>query len=319
MTCPTARRSEGRTKGNVMSLTLAKRLANSQPWLDRLADRTQPVVRNLLERRRRLHDLLDGTWFGAPLHPALTDVPIGSWVSAFVLDSTAGISGSKVFARAADGALMIGVVGAVPTTLTGVGDWRDLMGEERRIATLHGVLNAVGLTLAVASLAQRARGHRGNGRALSAAGLAFSGLAAHLGGELSYGLGVRMNRSGFVASTAPAEYTAVLKETELAAGEMRKVDLAGVPVLLARNESGRPYAIANTCSHLGGPLASGELVGDVVTCPWHGSRFSVCTGQVIEGPAVFLQPTYEARIHNGSIELRRPTREPAAPGRGKVR
>lgn len=49
MTCPAAARCVGRTKGNIMSLTLAKRLANSQPWLDRLADRTQPVVRNLLE------------------------------------------------------------------------------------------------------------------------------------------------------------------------------------------------------------------------------------------------------------------------------
>lgn len=288
-----------------MSLTLARRLANSQPWLDGLADRVQPVVRNLLGRRQRLHDLLDGTWLGAPLHPALTDVPIGSWVSAFALDAIAEISASRAATRAADAALMLGTVGALPTALTGVGDWRDLTGETRRIATLHGVLNAVGLTLTIASLTQRARGHRGSGRALSATGLAFSGLAAHLGGELSFGLGVRMNRSGFTARTAPADFTPVLNENELPADAMRTIDLAGFPVLLTRDRSGQLCAIANTCSHLGGLLAAGQRTGQVVTCPWHGSRFDVRTGRVVEGPAVFAQQTYEVRVRNGTIELRR--------------
>lgn len=290
-----------------MFLALTRRLVDSLPWLDRVADRAQPVVRDLLGRRERLHDLLDGTWLGAPLHPALSDVPIGSWVSSFMLDTIAELSGSSAAARAADATLMVGTVSALPTVLTGVSEWRDLSGQARRIATLHGMLNGIGLTLTIASLPQRARGRRGSGRVLSATGLAFSGIAAHLGGELSFGLGVRVNRSGFIARATPADFTPVLTENELpAGGAMRTIDLGGFPVLLTRDRSGQPCAIANTCSHLGGPLASGQRTGEVVTCPWHGSRFDVRTGRVVEGPAVFAQLAYEARVRNSVIELRGP-------------
>ncbi|MFE3448329.1 DUF2231 domain-containing protein [Nonomuraea sp. NPDC059194] len=113
-------------------LALARRLADSQPWPDRLANRAQPVVRDLLARHQRLHDLLDGTWLGVPLHPALTDVPVGSWVSAFALDAVAGFTASPMAGRAANATLAVGAVAAVPTALTGMGDWRDLRGETRR-------------------------------------------------------------------------------------------------------------------------------------------------------------------------------------------
>lgn len=306
-----------------MSLTLARRLVKSQPWLDRLADRIQPVVRDLLDPHQRLHDLLDGTWLGVPLHPALTDVPVGSWVTAFVLDTVAGFTASPEARRAADATLAVGTVAAVPTALTGIGDWRDLgrRTERRRIATLHGVLNAVGLTLAIASVAQRARGRRAGGVALSATGLAFSGLAAHLGGELSFGLGTRVNLSNFIARAGPADFTPVLKEHDLTADAMRTVDLAGGPVLVTLDRSGRPCAIASTCSHYGGPLAEGQRTGDVVTCPLHGSRFDVCTGRVVEGPAVFPQQTYEVRVRNGEVEVRLPApdtgHQPTGKGSGE--
>ena len=78
----------------------------------------------------------------------------------------------------------------------------------------------------------------------------------------------------------------------------------GYRLLLTRSQSGELCALANTCSHLGGPLAEGERDGDVVTCPWHGSRFDLCSGRVVEGPAVFAQPRYEVRTNGGKIELR---------------
>lgn len=300
-----------------MSLEWTERLARSQAWLDGLADRVQPVVRDLLGRHRHVHDALDGTWFGTPLHPALTDVPIGSWVGALALDAVAGLRGSEDVGRAADAALLIGALGAAPAALTGASDWRDLRGAQRRVATLHGVLNTAGLTLVLASLAQRARGHRCSGRALSATGVLLSGVAAHLGGQLSFGLGVRVNRSSFAARTVPRSFTAVAGDEDLAADEMRTVDVDGFPVLLTRDRSGEPCAIANTCSHLGGPLAAGQRSGDQVTCPWHGSRFDVRTGRVVEGPAVFPQQVYEARVRDGRIELRRPGSRGTAPSGGK--
>jgi nitrite reductase/ring-hydroxylating ferredoxin subunit/uncharacterized membrane protein len=288
-----------------VSLQLANRVADAAPWLDRWAERVQPRVRSMLVSRSWLHDGLDGTWLGAPLHPALTDVPIGAWTAAFGLDSISMLTSSRAVRDAADGALAFGIAGAVPAAATGTSDWRDLIGEERRIANVHALLNAAALSLNLASVVQRKRGQRKSGRALSALGFAFSGTAAHLGGALSFGLGVRVNQN--FAAARPQQFTPVLDETELAGNAMKSAELDGTPVLITRNAAGKVCAIANTCSHLGGPLAEGSRDGDVVTCPWHGSRFDLCSGRVIEGPAVFPQPRYEARVEQGTIELRAAT------------
>jgi nitrite reductase/ring-hydroxylating ferredoxin subunit len=94
-------------------------------------------------------------------------------------------------------------------------------------------------------------------------------------------------------------------EEELNGGELVGVELAGEAVVVSRSEaSGEVCAIAATCSHLGGPLDEGKRDGDTVVCPWHGSRFDLCTGEVQGGPAVYPQPRYETRIHSGKVEIR---------------
>ena len=286
-----------------MSLKVAKQIADAVPsWLDDAAKRAQEPVQQFFSARPGLHNALDGTWLGVPLHPALTDVPVGAWTSAFCLDVVAGLTGSDAADTAADGALAVGIAAALPAAATGTADWRDLIGEERRIATVHALLNVAGLTLNIASLIRRARGNRRAGRALSAAALAISGGAAHLGGELSFGLGVRVNHT--FSDEGPGEFVAVLDEADLRESELMAVDVDGTQVLIGRAQSGELCAIATTCSHLGGPLADGERDGDTVTCPWHGSRFDLCSGRVVEGPAVFAQPRYEVRTRDGKIELR---------------
>jgi nitrite reductase/ring-hydroxylating ferredoxin subunit/uncharacterized membrane protein len=289
-----------------VSLELTRRIAGVVPsWLDDVAKRAQAPVQQFFGARPGLHNLVDGTWLGVPLHPALTDVPMGAWTSAFVLDLVGGLTGCEAADQAADGALAVGVAGALPAAVTGTADWRDLIGEERRIATVHALLNVLGLVLNVSSLALRLRGRRGAGRVLSAAGLAASASAAHLGGELSFGLGVRVNHT--FADTQPSEFVAVADESELEGQDVKAVTAGVTSVLLARSQSGELCAIANTCSHLGGPLNEGTRDGDVIACPWHGSRFDLCSGAVVEGPAVFAQPHYQVRTNNGKIELRAPT------------
>lgn len=91
-----------------MSLELTKRIANSVPWLDHVAKRAQPPVQRFLGSRPGLHNLLDGKWLGVPLHPALTDVPVGAWTSAFTLDLVGVLTGSETADKAADGALAVG-------------------------------------------------------------------------------------------------------------------------------------------------------------------------------------------------------------------
>jgi nitrite reductase/ring-hydroxylating ferredoxin subunit len=167
---------------------------------------------------------------------------------------------------------------------------------------VHALLNTTGLLLNIASLALRRSGSRETGRALSA--LAFGGalFSAHLGGQLSFGLGVRVNRTAF--ESPEHEWHAVLDEEELQGDELRRVDVDGEPALVSRTRNGAICAIAARCSHLGGPLDEGERNGNVVTCPWHGSQFDLCTGDVVEGPAVFPQPVYETRVRSGRVELR---------------
>lgn len=274
------------------NLRLTKQLAELAEPLDDIAEPVQEAVSAVPQPVR---DVLDGVWFGNPLHPALTDVPLGAWTTAFVLD----LAGSE----AADNALAVGILGAVPAALTGLNDWSHLKDDARRIGTVHALLNATGLTLNVASLAARRGGLRGVGRLLS--GVAYAGtlVSAHLGGHLSFGLGVRVNRTAF--ESPRDRYAPVCDEEELNGGKLVGVELEGETVVVSRSEeSGEVCAIAATCSHLGGPLDEGKRDGDTVTCPWHGSRFDLCTGEVRGGPAVYPQPRYETRVRSGKVEIR---------------
>ncbi|MFL5874781.1 MAG: Rieske 2Fe-2S domain-containing protein [Solirubrobacteraceae bacterium] len=287
-----------------MTLKLAERLATSQTWLDGVSDRLQPLVRDAVAGTgRRGADLLDGVWLGAPLHPALTDVPVGALTAAIALDGAALATGSRAVERKADGALAISVAVALAAAATGLSDWRYMRGDTRRLAAAHGLLNVVGVAFNATSLGLRLAGRRRAGQVSSALGFLVAGTAAHFGGELSFGMGVRVNQAQ--PGAGPTEFTPVLDESQLDGTSMHRVDAAGEAVLVTRSTSGEICAIANTCSHFGGPLAEGEREGDVVVCPWHGSRFDVRTGDVAGGPAVFPQPRFEARARDGKVEIRR--------------
>ena len=287
-----------------MPVTFASRFADAQRWADPLAARLQPLIRRAVSAPP-IRNFLDGVWLGAPLHPALTDVPVGAWTTALLLDGGSVLSGDEALAAAADRALAVGTIAAVPAAVTGLNDLRDLVGQSRRIAMVHALLNVVGLSLSTASLAYRHAGRRGLARSLSGLGFLTSSTAAHLGGKLSFALGVRVNRT--VGQPVPDAFVPVLDAAELQGDELHRVEVDGVPVLLTRSQTGEICALANTCTHLGGPLAEGSRDGDTVTCPWHGSRFDLRTGAVVEGPAVFVQPRLEARVREDKIEIGFPT------------
>jgi len=259
--------------------------------LDPAAEAVQDAVKAV---PRPVRDLLDGVWLGNPLHPALTDVPLGAWTAAAALD----VAGSE----AADDVLAIGVLAAVPTALTGLNDWSHLKGEPRQLGVVHAVLNTMALTLNIGSLALRRNGHRGLARVLSGVGYLGVAFSAHLGGRLSFGYGVRVNHTAF---EHPRErYAPVIEAAELEDGKLHRVELEGEAVLVAQAESGGVCAISAVCSHMGGPLDEGKRDGDTVICPWHGSGFDLCTGAVEGGPAVYPQPRYEARVRAGKVEIR---------------
>src|SRR5438477_10135383 len=173
--------------GPIARETIASRIEGFEP-LDTLADPLRNAVHKALPEDSPVRDALSGTWLGHPLHPLLTDVGIGAWTSALVLD-LAGVDGG------ADLLVGVGAAAAVPTALSGLSDWADLVDESRRVGAVHAVGNTAALLLHVASLVDRCRGRRVRGRALSALGMGAAMGSAWLGGHLSFGRGVGVNQT----------------------------------------------------------------------------------------------------------------------------
>lgn len=129
-------------------------------------------------------------WLGHPAHPIMVTVPIGAWVASSWFDLRGARTGSDADAHAADTALRLGVVTALPSAATGLAQYLDTDGAARRETAVHAALNNVALTLFVSSLVARKLGLRRAGRRVSAVGLAVVGVSGYLGGDLSYRHGV---------------------------------------------------------------------------------------------------------------------------------
>lgn len=274
---------------------LIRRLEEAEP-LDRFAKPLAAAVGRAV-RPRTVRNLLSGTYLGHPLHPMLTDVPIGAWGMSALLDTVGGPSAE----RAADLLVTAGVLAAVPTAASGLNDWSDTYGPDTRVGLVHAGINTAALSLYAASLSSRAHGRRTRGKALGRAGFAMLLAGSYLGGHLSFVRGVNVNRTAW--QEGPQDWTAVLADAGLPDGEHRRIDVDGVPVLLYR-AAGTVSALANTCSHMGGPLDEGTIADDCVTCPWHGSMFRFADGGVVRGPASSPQPRYEVRVSGEHLEVR---------------
>ncbi len=247
-----------------------------------------------------LKDLISGVPIGHALHPLLTDIPIGTWLSATILD----LVGGEDAEGAADRLIGVGIVAYGPTALTGVSDWADSEpgnDEVRRLGIAHGIANVTALTLYVASLAARRRGRRGSGVVLGLAGAGALGVGGWLGGDLAYTRGIGVDQTAF--DTGPEDWTPALDASMLVEGRPAQAVVGDVEVFLLRRD-GAIHALADRCAHRGCSLHGGEVVGDCIECPCHGSRFRLTDGALERGPSTFPQPAYEAREQGGRIEVR---------------
>src|SRR3954468_21536630 len=144
--------------------------------LDRPAGPTTSAIKRVI-RRGVVKDALSGTWLGHPLHPLLTDIPIGAWFSAMALDVLGGGGGEQAAARL----IGIGILSAAPTVASGLSDWSDFLGGERRVGFVHAVANAVALALFSSSYVARRRGSRRAGKFLGLLGGAAMSAGGYLG------------------------------------------------------------------------------------------------------------------------------------------
>lgn len=278
-----------------------------QDWLQPVQETGEKLVNDAFsaagDTGTVLKNALHGVYLKHPLHAAITDVPVGSWTAAAVLDAMEA-SGQDQYAPGADAAIAVGLVGAVGSALSGITDWSATQGKPQRLGAFHGLLNTAAALLYGTSYVLRKTGQRGPARWLAFAGYGIVLGSSWLGGELSYSQKIGVNHAPDPVNDLPEEFTRACAETDLRAGEPKKMDVGGVPLFLLRDEHG-VHALANTCSHLGGPLDEGKLQGDSIVCPWHGSRFCLRTGQVLDGPATHPQPVLDVKIEDGQILVRR--------------
>jgi hypothetical protein len=124
--------------------------------LDELAGKLADAVGKLVPTGP-LKDVLSGTWLGHSLHPLLTDLPIGTWTSAALLD----LLGGDDAAKAAELLVGLGILSSLPTAASGLSDWADTQEGERRVGFLHAIGNTAALGLLGGSYAARRRARRG--------------------------------------------------------------------------------------------------------------------------------------------------------------
>jgi nitrite reductase/ring-hydroxylating ferredoxin subunit/uncharacterized membrane protein len=273
--------------------------------LDPLADAVQPAVDAVFAgegpTQRRLSNIFHGTWLGHPLHPLLTDIPIGAWTVAAIAD-VVSLGSDERAAYAADVATAIGVVGAVGAALAGWAEWSDTKDEPRRVGIAHAALNASALALYAGSLALRRADRRGIARVASLFGYALVAAGGYLGGELAFGqqLGVRHTAEPL---EPPEDFVRVAAAADVPADGVVRVAANGIPLLVARTNDGI-RAVSAVCTHRGAPLADGKRERDCIRCPWHGSLFALDGGAVIDGPATFPLDPFETRISDDDIAVR---------------
>lgn len=279
---------------------------------ERLADTLQNVVNTAVgakgQGRHPIKTLLNGSWLRHPLHPLLTDVAVGGAVLTVALDIVwLAVPAARVWApRAAEATVIAAALGFIGAFFTGWTDWSDTYGPERSTGLWHGLLNSGALVLYIVSAILRLQVSDGQSAAAAALGfIAFGTLSvgAYLGGHLVFKFGTNVNHTAW--EHGADDFEAIGPLEQIKDNALSRVVVGGVPVVLLR-QGDKLAALAATCTHAGGPLDEGELLpGNVVKCPWHGSRFRMDSGSVVDGPATVAEPVYLVRVREGQVELKR--------------
>ena len=247
---------------------------------------------------------LNGTWIGHPLHPMLTDIPIGAWTLTILLDLIGLLFRMPQLGLASSVAAITGVVAALISAAAGLADWMDIDPPEKTIGAFHATVNVSATALFLISFIGRWVGQwqlRWATFVIALAGYLLVMIGGYLGGALVFYKGVMINRNAY--RTGPDDFKSAAATSELVEGRLKRVLVEEQPVLLLKLGN-TVYALGAVCSHYGAPLSDGKIVEHTIECPWHASRFSLTDGRVVEGPACAGVPVYDCQIVNGQVQIR---------------
>ena len=288
-------------------------LVKNWRWLDGFAKVFGAVVGGFykLPGTRPIKNLLHGTWIlRHPLHPAITDATVGGYTAMVALDVFYLVSRDTTLIRAADFVLVFSFITSLISIVSGLTDWNETYGEERRNGMLHGLTMVAATVLFLVSLWIRLNsgiGARDTAIYLGIVGWIVMLSAAFLGGEQVFGFGTEVNRQAYSDTKTSWQKLDVaakgLADRKPAVGKTKE----GVEVMVTQVD-GKLYAITKVCTHAGGPLDEGKWVGAdrcQIECPWHLSRFDIRNGRAVGGPATFDEVAFETRVTDaGFVEVR---------------
>lgn len=259
-----------------------------------------------------------------PIHPSLIPFPFAFLLGSLVFDLIGWIADlpaySSTAAHLAAAGLLTGIVAAVP----GIIDYRYSVPPDssaRARARRHGLANASALALFATAWFLRGWSQPPSAPAVTlelvgALALLYAGWE---GGALvtrnMISVDHRHAQSGKWSEihVDPRSGVRVAARDELQPGQMKLVHLGDRRLVLARTDTGY-VAFDDGCTHRGGSLADGVLVGGTVQCLWHGSQFDCRTGAVVCGPAKRGIRTYQvAEDRQGLTILAKPDEEDSRP------
>lgn len=285
-------------------------------WLDPIAVRVKQAV-DVVLGPPFVRDVLHGKEIGHPAHPPLAQAALGGWSGAAVIGAAELIGGSagRASGRRERGLLgLVGLASAVPAVVAGLGDWAELHEDQQRTGLVHSAVMSTAAALSVAARLTRARSRSAWLDVLS--GLVATAGAA-VGGHLAYRWSAGANHAEAFPHLAKEGWTRVCLAEDLADGALRAATVGDEPIVVGRLGD-RIFALADRCSHLGGPLHEGEVTvvggAQCVVCPWHGSAFRIADGGVRAGPAYAPQPVLETRTVFGWVDVQ-PVQLPGVAGR----
>ncbi len=146
----------------------------------------------------RTGSLLRGDWLGHAVHPILTDLVLGTWTSATVLD----VVGGKDAATSAQRLVGTGLLAVGPTAWTGWAEWTATGPRDKRVGLVHAATNGVAISVYAASWLARRQGRHDAGARLALVGAAVSGVGAYLGGHLAIGRSVGTSHPAYADADA---------------------------------------------------------------------------------------------------------------------
>ncbi|TVS89652.1 Rieske 2Fe-2S domain-containing protein [Mycobacterium helveticum] len=302
----------GRTRSGRLQGLGARVLASigRQEWLDRPSYRLEHLLsfayNGLGGARNGVTNALHGVWLGHPVHPPLASLTSGSLGTTVALDALSLLPGQRLTevrnaSRFAGRALGVGILASVGSAVTGVTDWQHTHEADRRVGLVHGLVNLAATALYAQSWWDRRRGRHYRGIALTALGYGITVAGSYLGGALVFESGIGIDRAGERLRTT--EWTPVLSADSLN-GKPVRVEVDGVGLVVCRTGPDEVAAFGALCPHLAAPMADGWVDRGRLVCPWHGSWFSADSGEVLRGPSAAPLPCYEARLVDGTVEVR---------------